>query len=92
MSLGQINSHTETAGSYRAGTVARTLQNRLAGTVLAAGLTSVLLVGVALSDSNFQASADLAKERIWNTVSALVCGSHLDAVSLVGPACGAAGR
>ena len=74
MSLTQANSHAETAASFRAGVAARTLENRLAGTVLAVALTSTLLVGLALTDSNFQASTDMAKERIWNSVSTLTAG------------------
>ncbi len=90
MSFTQESVQTKDIASNRAAVAARTLENHLTGTVLAAALTSALLVGMALADNNFNASFDMASARVWNSVSALVCGSHLDAVSLVGPSCGRA--
>lgn len=78
--------------SSRAGIAARTLEDRLTGSAVAVGLASLMLVAVVFSSNDIHASTDMVKARIWNTVSAVVCGSHLNAFSHVGPGCGTVGR
>lgn len=88
MSLAHAHSPAQAVATDRAGVVARTMKDRLAGTAMALAFTSGLLVAVAITADDVPATAHLATERIWQTVSSLVCGSHMDAVSLVGPSCG----
>lgn len=68
--------------------VARTLESRLTGTAVALLFSSSLLVGLAVSSNDLQASTEHAKTRIWESVSQVVCGKHVDFLSLVGPSCG----
>lgn len=90
MSPTHATEHADPYPSYRAGIAARTLESRLTGTLFAAGFASLLLIAVAVTSNDIQASADMAKARVWHMVSTVLCGSHLDTVSLVGPGCGTA--
>lgn len=92
MSLTQVSDHSvadiDDHISTRHRVVARTLNSRLTGTAIALAFTSAMLAGVALSAKDIQASTEVAKERVWQSVSTIVCGSYLNAVTRVGPGCG----
>lgn len=93
MFVARVNDFNGPAGprtSSRAGVAARTLQDRLTGSLVALAFTSAMLVGLALSSNDIQVSAHAVQDRLWHAVSTFVCGSHLDAISLVGPSCGRA--
>jgi len=96
MFLTQVNNHAHSPASSRmssrAAIAARRMESRLTGTMVAAGFATLMLIGVALTANDIHASGDALKERVWQSVSQVLCSSHLDAITPVGSACGQAGR
>ncbi|RVU39002.1 hypothetical protein EOI86_07010 [Hwanghaeella grinnelliae] len=92
MFLTQVNDRAGFPASSRAAIVARRMESRLTGTMVAAGFATLMLIGVALTANDIHASGDALKARVWQSVSNVLCSSHLDAITPIGSSCGAVGR
>lgn len=96
MFLTRVNDHAcspiSTPMSPRAAIAARRMESRLTGTMVAAGFATLMLIGVTLTANDIHAAGDEMKARVWQSVSQVLCSSHLDAITPVGSSCGKAGR